>query len=173
MKKFIIVSFIVTNCVCGFAQNGKILSSAEVIIPDSIKQFRIKRLPEFKKILDSTKVSRIVYLSDGLQVEGFVAEPKKSGKYPCIIFCRGGGGEFTPIDIFTLTLLSEFASKGYIVIASQYRGMPKCEGLDEFGGKDVNDVLNLIPILEKWQNADATKIGMYGVSRGGDRKSVV
>ena len=168
MKNSIITFLMIVTTSFSFSQDGKIISSSEVIIPDSIKQIRIKRLPEFKKILDSTKVSRIVYLSDGLKVEGFIAEPKRIGKYPCIIFCRGGAGaEYTPIDVFTLTFLSEFASKGYVVIASQYRGMPKCDGIDEFGGKDVNDVINCVPVLEQWQNADTNKIGMYGVSRGG------
>ena len=167
MKYKIITFFLVFCCNISFAQDGKIISSVEVTIPDSIKQFRIKRIPAFVKIFDSTKVSRIVYLSDGLKIEGFVAEPKQAGKYPCIIFCRGGADTLSLIDFFTMTLLSEFASKGYVVIASQYRGKPNSEGLDEFGGKDVNDVINCIPVLSQWQNADTSKIGMYGISRGG------
>jgi dienelactone hydrolase len=31
----------------------------------------------------------------------------------------------------------------------------------------VNDLLNLIPVLEREPGADATRIGMYGGSRGG------
>lgn len=41
----------------------------------------------------------------------------------------------------------------------------KSEGLDEFGGKDVNDVLSLIDIIKKLPNADSSKIGMLGISR--------
>ena len=38
---------------------------------------------------------------------------------------------------------------------------------EEFGGSDVNDVLNLIPALSQIEGADTSKIGMFGISRGG------
>ena len=59
------------------------------------------------------------------------------------------------------------ASEGYVVIASNYRGTPPSEGMEEFGGIDVNDVLNLIEVLKEVESADTEKIGMYGWSRGG------
>jgi len=59
------------------------------------------------------------------------------------------------------------ASWGYVAIASQYRGTDGGDGQEEFGGSDVNDVLNLIPLLENMPQADAGKIGMFGKSRGG------
>lgn len=40
-------------------------------------------------------------------------------------------------------------------------------GKDEFGGEDVNDVLNLIPIVNEIPQSDTSRIGMYGWSRGG------
>jgi dipeptidyl aminopeptidase/acylaminoacyl peptidase len=64
-------------------------------------------------------------------------------------------------------LLGNIASWGYVVVASQYRGNAGGEGKEEFGGADVNDVLNLIPLLESIPQADASRIGMYGWSRGG------
>jgi len=54
-----------------------------------------------------------------------------------------------------------------VVVASQYRGNGGGEGKEEFGGADVDDVLNLVPLLESLPRADATRIGMYGWSRGG------
>ena len=42
------------------------------------------------------------------------------------------------------------------------------EGQEEFGGADVHDVLNLIPLLESLpEEADASRMGMIGFSRGG------
>ena len=41
-----------------------------------------------------------------------------------------------------------------MVVASQYRGNAGGEGKEEFGGKDVNDVLNLLPLLESLPKAD-------------------
>ena len=64
-------------------------------------------------------------------------------------------------------ILARVASWGYNVVASQYRGNDGGEGREEFGGKDVNDVLNLIPLVEKLPNTNPNKIGMYGWSRGG------
>jgi dipeptidyl aminopeptidase/acylaminoacyl peptidase len=63
--------------------------------------------------------------------------------------------------------MGQMASWNYLVVASQYRGNDGGEGMEEFGGKDVNDVLNLIPVLEKLPNADTSRIGIEGASRGG------
>lgn len=59
------------------------------------------------------------------------------------------------------------ADWGYIVIGSQYRGNDGGEGAEEFGGRDVNDVTNLIPALANIEKADTSRIGIWGVSRGG------
>jgi hypothetical protein len=88
MKKNLAVLLILSYSMTTFAQNGKIVFSQEVTQPDSVKQFRIKRIPTFQKILDSTKLTDITYLSDGLKIKGFIAEPKAPGKYPCIIFAE-------------------------------------------------------------------------------------
>ena len=53
------------------------------------------------------------------------------------------------------------------MIGSQYRGNMGGEGKEEFGGSDVNDVLNLVPALSHVEKADTTRMGMYGWSRGG------
>ncbi|GAI09436.1 unnamed protein product [marine sediment metagenome] len=60
-----------------------------------------------------------------------------------------------------------YASYGFVAVGSQYRGNDGGEGREEFGGADVNDVLNLIPLLKSLPNVDADKIGMVGYSRGG------
>lgn len=62
--------------------------------------------------------------------------------------------------------LSKIAVKGYIIIGSQLRGNSQSEGNDEFGGKDIGDVLKLLEIIDHQSNADIKKIGMLGVSRG-------
>ena len=64
-------------------------------------------------------------------------------------------------------MMGKLASKGYVVIASQYRGNGGSEGKEEYGGKEINDVLNLIPLLAEIPEADTEKIGMFGGSRGG------
>ena len=51
--------------------------------------------------------------------------------------------------------------------SGQYRGNDGGEGEEEYGGSDVNDVLNLLPLLESLPFVDSDGIGMYGWSRGG------
>ena len=65
------------------------------------------------------------------------------------------------------TYLSLWAKKGYVVLASQYRGNDGGEGKEEFGGADVNDVLNLVQAAEELPNVDVENKVMLGASRGG------
>lgn len=118
--------------------------------------------------LQPVSVEPILYPSDGLQVRGYVVAPRTEGRYPCVIYNRGGNREFGALRRrFVTNALGRIAAAGYVVVASQYRGNLGGEGAEEFGGADVNDVLNLIPFLEAHPKADASRIGMYGWSRGG------
>lgn len=124
---------------------------------------------DFEKYKNELDYQRIGYLSDGLKVVGYIIKPKcTDGKrLPVIIFNRGGNREFGRMVFGSLFRFFELVSGGYILIASQYRGNAGGEGREEFGGADVNDVLNLIPVIESIPEADASRIGMYGWSRGG------
>lgn len=127
-----------------------------------------KAIPEIKQVLSSVNLYHISYSSDGLKVRGYLAVPKEQRNYPCIIYNRGGNKDFGKLtDEGFIRSLSEISSQGYIVIASQYRGNDCGEGQEEFGGKDVNDVVNLIPLLAQVPQADTSRIGMFGWSRGG------
>jgi dipeptidyl aminopeptidase/acylaminoacyl peptidase len=134
--------------------NGKIVSQ---------KQLRIK-----SRWSDVVECYRIKYLSDGLKVIGFLLKPKSEDlKFPVMIYNRGGNREFGKITEQFLIYLSYLASNNYVVIASQYRGNDGGQGREGFGGKDVNDVLNLIPLAKNLSFAKPDKIVMYGMSRGG------
>ena len=63
--------------------------------------------------------------------------------------------------------IGKLAAEGYVVVASQYRGNAGGEGKEEYGGSDLKDVLNLIPLLSSINKADTARIGMFGLSRGG------
>lgn len=118
-----------------------------------------------------------VYESDGVLVEGVMLQPRATspGKLPVVIYNRGGNAKgglwnYGAIQAYLMPL----AEQNYIVIASQYRGAAgfpsgvKARPLtDQFGGIDVNDVKNLLPIIAGMANADNQRLAMKGASRGG------
>ncbi len=118
---------------------------------------------------ETTETHRLTYLSEGLEVVGYMVKPKEVEKeLPLLIYNRGGNQEYGKIDEKTLSsYLSYWANKGYIVLASQYRGNDGGEGKEEFGGSDVNDVLNLARVAEEIPNVDQDSTVMLGKSRGG------
>lgn len=151
-----------------WAQDGKLVSQTPYVVPDTTL-VRIQRsLPDANAIVAAVDFYKIVYLSDGLKVQGFVAVPKKAGRYPCVVYNRGGNQNFGAIqDLQLVRFLGKTAAAGYVVAASQYRGNMGGEGKEEFGGKDVNDVLNLMPVFSTVAKADTSRMGMFGWSRGG------
>lgn len=115
-------------------------------------------------VLNNVVVSKVLYNSDGYFVEGYIAEPKDSEdkKFPIILWNRGGDERNGKLDDFLATgILGEIASWGYIVIASQYRQK------DEFGGREINDILNILKIGMTMPAFDGENIGVEGWSRGG------
>lgn len=111
---------------------------------------------------------RLVYRSDGLKVVAYVVQPHhgESQSLPAIIFNRGGNRDFGRLVFADLVDFARWADQGFVIIASQYRGSSGSEGRDEFGGADVDDVLNLFPIARQF-GADMENIFMAGFSRGG------
>ncbi len=116
-----------------------------------------------EEIINGSKVFNIKYDSDGLEVKGYLAHPiDTTQKYPLIIWNRGGNLKNGLIDEFLARgMFGEIASWGYVVLASDYRIG------EEFGGKDINDVMNLFPVADALPYCDTTNIGMEGWSRGG------
>jgi dipeptidyl aminopeptidase/acylaminoacyl peptidase len=117
--------------------------------------------------LASIDCRRLIYMSDGLKVVAYIWKPKAAGgkKLPLIIFNRGGNralGTLTPAHSF-----SRLALDGFVVMASQYREADGGEGRDEFGGADVRDVLNLVPLAESLGGIDMKNVFLLGWSRGG------
>ena len=171
--KLVLIVFFFSNC---NAQDQKILLKKEPFSDYSKLPFYSKITEDNNgvitwknpyKYLDSISLFKIQYLSDGLKVNGLLIQPKIKKKVPCIIYNRGGNRDFGSLNMATALRLGRLASEGFVVIASQYRGNSGGEGQEEFGGKDVNDVLALINVLEEVENTDTSKIGMYGWSRGG------
>jgi len=115
------------------------------------------------EVIDNTEVKKIVYDSDGLKVQGYLAYPKNNSRQiPLIIWNRGGNSKDGKIDDFlAYGMFGEIASWGYVVLASNYREE------DEFGGREINDILNLVPLADEIAFCESSRIGMEGWSRGG------
>jgi dipeptidyl aminopeptidase/acylaminoacyl peptidase len=112
---------------------------------------------------------RIWYWSDGLRVEGYLYRPRDLGnrKWPIIIYNRGGTGDYGAIDDLLLVEMYLLAREGYVVLASNYRWRGDLARRDEWGGGDLNDVLNLFPLARNLGYVDMENAFMIGGSRGG------
>jgi len=176
MKQIILILVTLLNFSCT-AQETLIVEKQKINWEDYeglYENYEEKKFSEKFHFLENVNMYEITYLSDGLKIQSFAAIPKKEGKHPVIIYNRGGNRDFGALQLFrgkfkypVAYYFSKMASKGYVVIGCNYRGCGESEGNDEFGGKDINDVLNLIEVVKEIPEADDTKIGMYGWSRGG------
>ncbi len=149
-------------------RNGQVIDRARLQIDEETLTRIESRDPEVRGRLEEVELWELTYWSDGLKVKGILARPKATRTYPCVIYNRGGSrdsGLITPED--AAAHLARIASWGYGVVASQYRGNGGSEGREEFGGADIGDVLNLIPLIKELPDADPAHIGMWGWSRGG------
>jgi dipeptidyl aminopeptidase/acylaminoacyl peptidase len=148
--------------------NSKILNREEITLNESQTKMVISGWGE--EAYENSKVEKITYISDGLKVKGYLAYPllNENKKFPCVIWNRGGFNEKGAIDKFTARgIFGQLASWDYVVLASQYRGNAGSEGKENFGGDDVNDILNLIESAEEIPFTDTNKWGIEGWSRGG------
>lgn len=110
------------------------------------------------------------YLSDGYKIKGFISIPKSvietQSQGKCILYNRGGNSEIGLLSDEDTAKICKATNR--IVIASQYRGADGCEGIDEFGGSDLNDVIKLVDLCEsQFSFVDMNDFCVAGVSRGG------
>lgn len=132
------------------------------------EQEYIKYTDWYNHLADAEFLS-ISYLSDGLIVKGIIGKPKEvKSQLPLIIYNRGGSEDSGKITVKTLKDKFYFwIQQGYIVIASQYRGVDGGQGQDECGGADLDDVLALFDVIKELPYVDTNNIFMIGHSRGG------
>lgn len=156
------------------AANGDILAREAVtldrsVLPESVTgEDADRRLKALAELSAEVRLEALTYESDGLRVKGYLAIPKAGENLPSVIFNRGGNRDFGALSPYRAALLlGRLARHGYVVAASQYRGVDGGEGMEEFGGAELADILNLLPLLESLPEADATRVGIYGWSRGG------
>ncbi len=118
---------------------------------------------------------RIVsYQSEGLKIRALLTVPfgeTPENGWPVVIFNHG----FIPPDVYRTTeryvaYVAGFATNGYIVLRSDYRGHDQSEGeaRGAYGRPDYTiDVLNAVAAMKAYPLADPGRIGMWGHSMGG------
>lgn len=113
------------------------------------------------------KIFAIRYPSDDLWIKGFISFTPKAKNQPTLMLFRSGNRKFAlPFPGDDLATIGD-----YTIISSTLRGGIN-KGQDEFGGKDVDDIKNLIdflPTLSKELNftSESKCLFMIGPSRGG------
>ncbi len=116
----------------------------------------------------------VSYQSEGLKIYALLTIPfgdRPETGWPVIIFNHG----FIPPDIYRTTeryiaYVDGFATNGYIVLRSDYRGHDQSEGdaTGAYGNPGyVVDVLNAVSAMKAYPDADPNRIGMWGHSMGG------
>lgn len=112
----------------------------------------------------------ILYGSDGLKVAAYVWQPAKiapGARLPVVVDLRGGNQDYGKFSAANRRSVPALVAAGFIVIGVQYRGVDGGEGVEQFGGDDVHDVVNAVSLARHLPEADARNIFLYGASRGG------
>ncbi len=175
MKRISLLLILFLGCASMFSQSGlynlnqiKIKKTYQEISPlgkyryDSLSYDKAKNQKEY--VFETFN-----YKSDEFEVGGYLCRPKKTigKKVPVIIYNRGGTGNFGRLSEEDLPDFYWLAKNGFAVFASDYRFVGEMGKLDQSGGDDVNDVINLYEIIKKIDYVDSSNIFMMGVSRGG------
>ena len=111
---------------------------------------------------------------DGTPLDAVLTQPPnfdKGKKYPLVLLIHGGPTSSTRATFNSLAAL--MAGRGWLVLEPNYRGS------DNHGAKSIatslghpmsvagRDILDLVALVEKEGNVDATRIGVSGWSAGG------
>jgi dipeptidyl aminopeptidase/acylaminoacyl peptidase len=151
--------------------NGVLLRTERIDISASAMNMARRSLDDvtFKRF-GAVQLFHVWYRSDGLAIHGYLALPPwESTPLPALIFNRGGTGHKGLLsEAAAMNILCLYAAWGYVVVASNYRGVGKSEGsVESWGHLDVVDSLSLLPLLQSLDYVDVERVGLIGGSRGG------
>lgn len=134
----------------------------ELLQSPHVKDAQKKSIKRYRR-----RIFIFTYPSDGLKIKGVLSFVPKPQNHPLLVFLRGGNriyGILNPGSDF-------ICFQQYTILATLYRGGVS-EGVDEYGGEDVNDVNNLIDYIPELErklgiNIQNKKQFLLGSSRGG------
>uniref|UniRef100_A0A486XMH1 Acylamino-acid-releasing enzyme n=1 Tax=Rheinheimera sp. BAL341 TaxID=1708203 RepID=A0A486XMH1_9GAMM len=159
------VNFLKSNKESQFKRRG--LQDVSKKVDDFVVGFE-KMFPrtEYEYAKKNLECRFITYSVGEHDVEGALIIPKltseQGGKIPVIIYNRGGTRNLGSLVFGHLAYeLFPIAHKGFAIIASNYRDD------EQYGSDNINEVTALFDILEEIPSLNSSKVGIYGISRGG------
>ena len=147
MYPILITSFFIILSDFGFSQNGKLLFKELIDISLSPYCYQFSENDILKtnyKQLNNLNFYASTYKSDNSIVKGITLPPKKEEVFPIVIFNRGDNANFTEFDVSSLIYF-----------------IGKVAELEEYGGKDLYDVLHLTKTITEVPMADTNIIRMF------------
>jgi dipeptidyl aminopeptidase/acylaminoacyl peptidase len=150
--------------------NGTLIDSRPVAMAEGVLSMsRRSMTAEDFASFAAVQMHELTYWSEGLRIKAYLGLPQASeAKMPALIFNAGGTGERGALTSMTAAAtVGLYASWGYVVLASQYRGRGGSEGVEEWGAGDVDDTMNALTLLQGLNYVDTERIGIIGGSRGG------
>lgn len=153
------------------------LAFEEMTIPYLRQRSYISKLAGLEKISENSNYTSYLtsYISDGLQINGLLTQPKgemPEGGWPAIIFIHG----YIPPTLYKTTekyvaYIDFLARNGFVVFKIDLRGHDKSEG--ESGGAYYSsdyiiDTLNAYAAIQKSDFINTEKIGLWGHSMAGN-----
>jgi dipeptidyl aminopeptidase/acylaminoacyl peptidase len=109
------------------------------------------------------------YSSGGIEVSGILIRPKQLAdrRWPAIVYNRGGTGDYSRLDHIAIVEMLLLAKAGFVLIASDYRFHGPTSRQDQWGGADLDDVLNVVLAVRSLPYVDPARLFMLGHSPGG------
>jgi len=144
-------------------------------------RFRDQQIDRYEAMRDGAvgvECMWMKYTVDGYEVHGFIAAPEgafeTSVEYPTVVVLRGGNADHGRFRLIRLVnQVFPLVREGFVVVGTSYRGAAESRRehhpdrlADEFGGQDLNDVLELLPIIDALPFANGRHVGLWGNSRG-------
>ena len=174
------------NSIVGETKNGLVVTMTKMTQAPEVYLFNFKNKSleaitsvnneQYASFKETKMEGRFTKASDGQDLFSWVIYPPDfdpSKKYPTLLFCQGGPQSATTQGYSFRWNFQLMASKGYIVILPNRRGMPGWgvkwnEDISkDWGGQAIRDYLSAIDDFKKEPYVDNSRIGAIGASYGG------
>ena len=122
---------------------------------------------------DEIEFSEVIYQTPNGYTRGWVLRPQETeAELPIVIFNRGGFAKWGRVYPFELLSLCQVATQGFMVLASDFRGVENSaltgeQDVTDLGYGDVNDNFYFLEAVnQKYSDLDTENIAVWGFSRG-------